>query len=105
MPRLSKLTGWYVTARLDPGTANQATAWLVGPFDTDRAAMAMVDAVSYACRHYMDDPRYQFAFYGHTKLTNPADKPLPFGGMPLELLSREGAFDRIVAPRTDWRMR
>jgi hypothetical protein len=106
MPRRpSKLTAWYVTARIDPGTANQRTAWLCGPFDTERAALAMVEPVQWACRRYMDDMRYQFAYYSHAKLTVPADQELPPGRMSLHILSNDDVVARIVAPRTDWRNR
>lgn len=69
-------TGWYVTARMD-----RATAWLLGPFETHRAAASMVEAVSHACRAHMSDPRYADASYGTAKLTS--DK-LPAGRLPLD---------------------
>jgi hypothetical protein len=62
--------------------------------------MMMVDAVQWALR---DDPRYRFAFFGHSKLTVPADATLPPGRMDYALLGRDDVVARIVAPRTDWR--
>lgn len=61
------MKGYYVTARLG-GQGNGQTAWLLGPFQTHRAALCMVHPVRQAARR-LDDPRFEFAAYGTASIT------------------------------------
>lgn len=74
---------FYVTAIIDGGTANQRTSYLLGPFQTRRAAQAMVAPVRHAANHYTDDPRFAFAGFGVTKLTKPVERPFKPGVLDL----------------------
>lgn len=80
--------GYYVTAIIDGGTANQRTSYLVGPFTGNRAHMAALAMVEPARKatHDVADPRFAFAAFGTTKLTMPVDKPLPAGRLDLSLI-------------------
>lgn len=80
--------GYYVTAIIDGGTANQRTSWLVGPFTGKRAHMAALAMVEPARKatHHTDDPRFAFAAFGTSKMTLPKDRPLPAGRLDLSLI-------------------
>ena len=67
---------WYVIATHHPWRAI-----LCGPFDTERAAIAMIEPVRHACDRHATDPRYRTANYG-ARLCVGA-KP---GTMPLDWL-------------------
>jgi hypothetical protein len=83
-------TGYYVTAR-DGGAGK--TAWLVGPFQTHRAARLMVPAVRYAARLRLTDPRFRFADYGVHKLR--ANK-LPAGSLDLAASVDDGWVKLVI---------
>ena len=88
--------GYYVTALLNGGTANQRTAWLAGPFDTHRAAIAMVPAVRYLAQ-LTDDPRMAFAAFGTAKRTG---ETLPAGRLDIAALIDDAYVGRVIDP---WR--
>jgi hypothetical protein len=82
MSRARNHHGYYVTAIIDGGTANQRTSWLMGPFQGPRAhmeAMRMVEPVRRAVNRHSDDPRFAFAAFGTAKMTLPRDRELPAG--------------------------
>lgn len=85
MTKSATLTGWYVTARIDGGSANQRTSWLLGPFATHRAALLMVRAGTRAAQR-TNDPRMAFAAFGITKLTRSVEQGLPPGRLDLSLI-------------------
>lgn len=90
--------GWYVTAIIDGGTANQRTSYLIGPFTGPRgwqAATKMVAAGSYAANR-TDDPRFAFAAFGVIKLTIAADKTLPPGRLDLVKAVEHDAYRGLV---------
>jgi len=91
---------FYVTAIIDSGTANQRTSYLLGPFETRRAAAAMVAPVRYAANHHTDDPRFAFAAFGVTKLTKPIDKPFVAGRLDLTKVVDDVWINHVITYRS-----
>ena len=84
--------GYYVTAIIDGGTANQRTSYLLGPFTTHLAATMMVMPARRAANR-TNDPRFAFAAFGTTRLTLPTGKALPPGRLDLALID----LDDVIA--------
>lgn len=66
---MTKRTGYYVTAKHSPDGQSTRTAWLCGPFETFKAALAMVPAVSAAARARLTDAAFRDASYGVSERT------------------------------------
>lgn len=79
------MIGYYTTATIDGGTANQRIKYLIGPFIGPRgptAALSMVKAARSAAMRSGDD-RYKIASFGTAKLSQPK---LPPGSLDLSLI-------------------
>lgn len=95
--------GYYVTAIIDGGSANQRTAWLLGPFASHRAALRMVTPARRAVDRHSDDPRFAFAAFGTAKMTIDRRQPFPPGRFDMEWCDDDYFDDVINASRKDER--
>jgi hypothetical protein len=92
--------GFYVTAILDGGTANQRTSWLMGPFGQWKHALRMVEPVRRAINRHSSDPRFAFAAFGTAKMTRPVDRPMPPGRFDMAWCDDDYINDVINASRS-----
>jgi hypothetical protein len=100
MSRARNHHGYYVTAIVDGGTANQRTSWLCGPFETHREALAMVRPVRLAVDRHSGDPRFAFAAFGTAKMTLPRTQELPAGRMSLDWLDLDDVINATIKNNT-----